>query len=449
MAAHGEQLAVGRFSRSAAEPNVSWLSWEHFESGTYFDTKKDAKVPGSGGNFLAVNNSGVLVIEHNHAMHAPWQSPIGGKPLIKQVSAPSATAGGVAPAQKGVRRAKRETAANSFADPVNAPKRAKPTAFTLKYDTHDGVPAVVENDHHNFSSSMWAAEGSDDPSKYPFSVLCCGSNGIMVLDQSLNYAGNMCNDYDAYYGIDCVYPHAESKTLLAGSNRGTVAMFNFDGLLKPAKSTIANIGFNPRAVTVMNRSAPQVLVGGDELLVYDMATGRRLSEIALTHGGSKCSAFGLRPDRYRPDVLYAMGLESAFLVDLRENSQASVRSFAPSTKDYLYSLNYTEYGAADKLIVSESNLVSLFDIGTGKILNELSVETGGAASAYGSTLCVATYESGVMYYDLENLNAGPIAISEEPTRESPNKDTIRANWKGVYRKAADKLHFYPFSGTKL
>jgi hypothetical protein len=427
---------------------VSWLSWDNFESGSYFDTKKDANVPGSGGNFIAVNSTGVFVMEHNHAMHAPWQSPIGGKPMVKQVAAPSATASGVAPAQKGVRRAKRETTANSFSDPVKAPVPTKPTGFTLKYDEHEGLPAVAEHDHHNFSKHMWVAEGSDDPSKYPFSILCCGNDGISVFDHKYNFSGNMCHDYDAYYGINCLYPHVETKTLLAGSRRGTVAMFNFDSLFKPAKSTISNIGFDPEAVTVMNRSAPQVIVGGDELLIYDMATGRRVSDIVLTHGGSKSRVCGLRCDTYRPDVLYAMGYEFAFLVDLRENSKASVRSFAPSKQDYLYSMNITEYGAADKLILTETDLLSVFDIGTGKTLYDKSIDCG-AASVYGSTLCVATYESAVVYYDIENLEAGPMAVSEMPNRESAPKGTIGANWKGVYRKAADKLFFYPFIGTKL
>jgi hypothetical protein len=167
LTSYGEQLAVGRYD-GGNRPIVSWLSWENFESGSYFDTKKDSKIPGDGGNFLAVNAKGIYAMEHNHAMFAPWQSPIGGQPLVSQLKAPSATASGVAPAQKGVRRAKREATPDSFADPVNLPIPAKPTGFTLNTEKWNGVQGFEEVDRSRFYSQLWVAPGNEDPDKYPF-----------------------------------------------------------------------------------------------------------------------------------------------------------------------------------------------------------------------------------------------------------------------------------------
>ncbi len=465
LATYGEQIAVGRFNRGGSDPIVSWFSWEHFESGSYFNTKKDSKIPCSGGNFIAANSSGTQVeilsvkqffflrfragiyaVEHRYAMHAPWQAPLNGTPMVRQVSAPSTTAGGVAPAQKGVRRAKRETVANSFADPVNAPAPSKPTAFTTKYLEGEGLPSVAENDRHGYSTQLWVAEGIDNPDNYPFSILGCGSDGVIVYDHSHNFVERLCTDSSTYRGgISCIYPHAQTKTLLAGSD-DVMSIFSFDNFKTP-KSTIKNIGFTPRALTVMTRSAPQIVIGGDDLNLHDMATGRRLSEIHVSHGGSKMYVCGLKTDRHRPDVLYVMGYENAFLVDLRENPKAVVRSFVHSHKESLYSMMNTEYGPCDKLVTTMIDSIAIFDIGSGKVLKEVN-GVFEAASAYGSTLCVGCYTTGVDYYDIENLTATPIANTELPARESAPASYVKANWKGVYRKAADKLHLLPFKGTK-
>jgi hypothetical protein len=276
-------------------------------------------------------------------------------------------------------------------------------------------------------------------------VLCSGSGGVNVFDYKFALMGNIKNDSDANFA----FPHLATKNMLVASKDGNVYIYGFDKLFgAPPAATITNLGFTPNVVSVMTRSAPQIVIGGDELLLYDMETKRRISDVLLEHAGRKCSAYSLIPDRSRPDVLYVKGLEQAFLVDLRLNSKASVRSFAPSKDSHLYSLVVADYGAYDKLLLTHRSQMAVFDIRSGKVLKQVDGNYGPAAN-YGSTLCMGTYDAGIEYFDIESLTEKPLAKTENGSGSSPSTHCVGANWKGAYRKVDSRLYFYSFKGTKL
>lgn len=106
------------------------------------------------------------------------------------------------------------------------------------------------------------------------------------------------------------------------------------------------------------------------------------------------------------------------------------------------------YGAYDKILLTQRNQMSMFDIRSGKTLVEVSGEFGAAAN-YGATLCVGAYENGIDYYDLDNIAAPRMATSQMHGSGLVAEHTVGANWKGAYRKANGRLYFYPFKGSKF
>lgn len=301
---------------------MSWISWENFESGSYFDTKKDSSVPGSKAQFLGVNSTGVYAIEHNHALFSPWQSPLGGQSKVSQVKAPSA------PAEKGARRAKRETSPDSFSDSINLPVPSKPQAFTQEYNHWEGLPEVSSTDRSRFSDQLWTAPGSQNPDKYPFSVLCAGSGGVNVYDHQYKFMGVISNDK---FSVKAVFPHLATQKLIVASAENGIDIFSFKNLFGPSNANVSNLGYKPASVTVLDRSAPQIVVGGEQVLLFDMESTRRVSDVFLEHAGTQVAAIALTLDHSRPDVFYAMGMNQAFLVDLRLGSKKATRAFAPSS----------------------------------------------------------------------------------------------------------------------